>query len=88
VADLVAVAGIKALLNARRIDVNAQKTRPVHRRGKRLSAAHPASAGDDKLPSQGGACIGEVFRAGRRERLGRAFRSAVQRWRGLAIELQ
>src|SRR5215813_4261441 len=53
VTDLVAVTGLKTLLNARRIDVDAQKTRAVHGRGQRLRAAHPAHpAGDDQLPRQ------------------------------------
>src|SRR5215475_6479213 len=53
VTDLVAVTGLKTLLNARRIDVYAQKTRAVHSRGQRLRAAHPAHpARDDQLPRQ------------------------------------
>src|SRR5215510_11788562 len=75
VTDLVAVTGLKTLLNARRIDVNAQKTRAVHCRGQRLRAAHPAHpTGDDQLPRQRTV---EVFRADGGEGLERALNHAL-----------
>src|SRR5262245_1011422 len=75
VTDFVAVTGLKTLLNARRIDVDAQKTRAVHSRGQRLRAAHPAHpAGDDQLPCQRTV---EVFRADGGEGLERALNDAL-----------
>jgi len=49
--NLVAIAAGDALLNSRRIDVDAQEASARHRRGQRLRAAHAAHAGGDDQPS-------------------------------------
>src|SRR6185312_15973127 len=42
--DLVAITAFQSLLDPSRIDVDAEKNRTVHRRGKRLRATHAAEA--------------------------------------------